>query len=170
MFDSLINRAQHSVESAVLRYVARIAVAIPFLIAFGFGIAAASAKLTEMYGQITAHAIIAGVFAAVGVIAAAAIAMFSPSSSVTENYNNEAQAAALKNEGAPQPSLLDSDLLVATLGVVGPKMIPAIPALMRMLVKNWSLVTSLIIVSYLLFSDKSTSALEQGKTTAQAGE
>ena len=152
MFDSIINRAQHSVESAVLRYVMRFAVAVPFIIAFGFGTAAASAKLTQLYGQTNAYAMISAIFAGIGLIAAGVISVMKPSASVTENYNSEPEAVA---SGVQTPSsMIDSDLLLATLGVVGPKMIPAIPLLMRFVVRNWSLVLSAVIVTYLLFAER----------------
>lgn len=153
MFDSIINRAQHSVESAVLRYVMRVAVAVPFIIAFGFGIAAASTKLVQLYGPSSAYAMIAGTFAGLGLILVGVMAVVKPSASVADDYASAPEAVAATGAGAV-PSAIDSDLLVAALGIVGPKMIPAIPLLLRFVVRNWSLVLSAVLVTYLLFSDR----------------
>lgn len=153
MFDSIINRAQHSVESAVLRYVMRVAVAVPFIIAFGFGIAAASTKLVQLYGPSSAYAMIAGTFAGLGLILVGVMAVVKPSASVADDYASAPETVAATGAGAV-PSAIDSDLLVAALGIVGPKMIPAIPLLLRFVVRNWSLVLSAVLVTYLLFSDR----------------
>ncbi len=168
MFDSIINRAQHSVESAMLRYVMRLAVAVPFVVAFFFAVAAASGKLTEIYGYVMGHAILAAAFAVVGLVAAVVISVMQPSASITANYNAEAQTATSDAANTPASSFLDSDLLVATLGIVGPKMIPAIPALMRFVVKNWSLVLSVVMVTYLLYSESSRTSQQVRQSDVSA--
>lgn len=75
MFEGLVTRAQRSVETLVSKYVTRFAVAVPFIAALGFGTAAASGKLTELYGNTAAHAMMAASFAGFGLLAAIAIAM-----------------------------------------------------------------------------------------------
>lgn len=151
MFESIINRAQHSVESTLTKYILKALVAVPFIIAFGFGTAAASAKLVQLYGDVTGHAILAAGFVAIGLVAAGAISAMSDNAIVAA----EPLAAVDANErsGISPASLFDADFLVATLGVVGPKAIPAIPVFLRFVVRNWALVLSAILVTYLLFAD-----------------
>ena len=98
MFESIINRAQHSVESVVTKYALRAAVTVPFLIAFGFGTAAATVKLVQMYGHTQAYSIIAAAFAVIGLIAAASIAATSPRSATAAAV--ETQEAVGSESGA----------------------------------------------------------------------
>ena len=157
MFESIINRAQHSVESVVTKYALRAAVTVPFLIAFGFGTAAATVKLVQMYGHTQAYSIIAAAFAVIGLIAAASIAATSPRSATAAAVETQ---EAVGSESGAEKSVFDSDLLVTTLGIVGPKAIPAIPLLLRFAVRNWALVVALIGVAYLLMSEKQSPTTE----------
>jgi len=70
MFRGLINDAKSAASSLVLKYVARASVAIPFVIALGFALAALTAWLVTQYGYVTGYLLMAGGLAAVGVIAA----------------------------------------------------------------------------------------------------
>lgn len=155
MFQSIINRATHSVESAVTSIALRAAVAIPFLVALGFGTAAAGVQLVQTYGHVQAYAIMAAAFAVVGIVGMVATRPI--------NVTKPADAHAPLEEGNSAPnidssSMITPDFLISALGVVGPKAIPAIPALLRFIVKNWALVLSVAIVAALLMS-------EQSKTT-----
>jgi hypothetical protein len=50
VFAGLMNQAKDAVSGLVLKYVARASVAIPFVIALGFTIAAVSVMLVERFG------------------------------------------------------------------------------------------------------------------------
>jgi hypothetical protein len=65
MFTGLLNSAKSAVSGLLLKYVARASVAIPFVIAAGFALAAATAMLIERFGHITAYWIVAGGLAVV---------------------------------------------------------------------------------------------------------
>ena len=70
MFRGLINDAKSAVGNLVLKYVARASVAVPFVIAVGFAVAAIAAMLVERFGPVTGCWIMAGGMAAIGIIAA----------------------------------------------------------------------------------------------------
>ena len=70
MFRGLINDAKSAASSLVLKYVARASVAIPFVIALGFALAALTVWLVNQYGYVTGYLLMAGGLAAIGVIAA----------------------------------------------------------------------------------------------------
>ena len=53
MFRGLINDAKSAVGNLVLKYVARASVAVPFVIAVGFAVAAIAAMLVERFGAVT---------------------------------------------------------------------------------------------------------------------
>jgi len=75
LFAGLMNQAKDAVSGLVLKYVARASVAIPFVIALGFGIAAVSVMLVQRFGHVTAYWIMAGGLGAIGVIAAIAVSI-----------------------------------------------------------------------------------------------
>ena len=86
MLAGLLNSAKSAVSGLLLKYVARASVAIPFVIAAGFALAAGTAMLVERFGQITAYWLVAGGLAVVGVIAAAVV-------SAKEEIEEEAEQA-----------------------------------------------------------------------------
>jgi hypothetical protein len=68
-----MNQAKAAVSGLVLKYLARASVAIPFVIAIAFAMAAVSVMLVQHFGHATAYWIMAGGLAAIGVIAAIAV-------------------------------------------------------------------------------------------------
>ena len=73
MFAGLVNQAKAAVSSLVLNYLARVSVAIPFVVALGFALAAMTLMLVERFGHVAAYWIMAGGLAAIGLIAACAV-------------------------------------------------------------------------------------------------
>jgi uncharacterized membrane protein len=69
VFQGLINSAKSSVSSLILKYVARASVAIPFVLAFGFVVAAIAAMLIDRFGHVAGYWFMAGGLAAIGVVA-----------------------------------------------------------------------------------------------------
>ncbi len=86
MFTGLLHSAKSAVSGLLLKYVARASVAIPFVIAAGFALAACTMMLVERFGHITAYWMVAGGLAVVGVIAAAVV-------SAKEEIEEEARAS-----------------------------------------------------------------------------
>jgi hypothetical protein len=70
MLGSLFRRAQATVDNAIDDVVNRALVAIPFLIAAGFGTAALSMGLNREFGAETGSLILAGAFVVIGGLAA----------------------------------------------------------------------------------------------------
>ena len=151
----------------IAKYILRIAVAVPFIIALGFGIAALTVKLIAMYGDATAYAILAGAFGAIGLVAAAANAAAGSRPGVVNDAPAQPEESPVATEAAEQ-SPLNPDLLMTALGVVGPRAIPAIPVMLRFVVKNWALVISIAILSYLMLSERS-GAQRAAEAEAEAG-
>jgi len=75
LFAGLINDAKAAVSHLVLRYVARASVAIPFVLALGFAVAAIAVMLVEHFGHVTGYWIMAGGLAAIGIGAAIAVSV-----------------------------------------------------------------------------------------------
>jgi uncharacterized membrane protein YebE (DUF533 family) len=91
VFRTLINDAKSAAVSVVARYAVRASVAVPFLVAAGFGTAALTLMLVDRFGSLTAYAIMAGGFAAIGLVAALAV-------TVKEQEEEVADAAAEQND------------------------------------------------------------------------
>ena len=75
MFAGLINQAKSAVSGLVLKYVARASVAVPFVIAAGFALAAITVMLVERFGHVTAYWLVAGGLAAIGIVAAIVVSV-----------------------------------------------------------------------------------------------
>ena len=162
MFEAIVNRAQRSVETVVSKYVARAAVAVPFVIALGFGTASAAVKLTEDYGNMTAYGILGSSFAAVGLVASAAIALSNRSPPAAVVVSSESPQALHQAEPGTNNTFPDTEFLLAAIGAIGPA---AIPGLLRLMIKNLPLLIGLIIIGYLMLA--STKTNEPEPTSAQ---
>jgi hypothetical protein len=75
MFRGLLDNAKSAVTGLVLKYVARGSVAIPFVIAFGFALAAITAMLVERFGTVLAYWAIAAGLTVIGIVAVLAVSM-----------------------------------------------------------------------------------------------
>jgi hypothetical protein len=151
MFEGLVTRAQRSVDTLVSKYVTRLIVAVPFLVAFGFGTAAASVKLTAEYGSTVAHAIMAATFAGLGLVAAITIALSGSRAAPASpeqagSTQQEAATGVEQKEGGLTP-----ELLLTVLGAVGPA---AISPLFRLVVRNLPVVLLALLLGYVLFSER----------------
>jgi uncharacterized protein YpmB len=160
MFDRLFRRAERKIDSVVAKYVRRVLVAVPLLIAALFATVAISAKLVEMYGPIYGHAIMAGAFEALsGVIAL--FALTGPATPV-----EQAEAAATADEAAKLKEEDDAPLvspeLLSVLTAAAPV---ALPGVARAAARNLPILVILAILGYLFARYKSRDA-----TTDEAAE
>ena len=105
MFRGLINDAKSAASSLVLKYVARASVAVPFVIAFGFVLAALAAWLVNRYGYVTGYLLMAGGLALIGVIAAVAVSAKEHEEEVADKVAQEADTSNVATEVAAQAPL-----------------------------------------------------------------
>src|SRR5262249_52795158 len=70
VFAGLINHAKAAASHVVFMYLARASVAIPFVIALGFALAAITAMLVDRFGHVATYWMVAGGLAGIGIIAA----------------------------------------------------------------------------------------------------
>ena len=159
MLQAIVDRAQRSIDTLVSKYVTRAAVAVPFVVAFGFGTAAAMVKLTEEFGSMTAYTILAAAFGAVGLAAATVIALSGPNPIASVDPVEEAAAASGDNG---KKSAIDPEMILAAVGAVGPA---ALPAIIRLLAKNLPLVFGVVIIAYILFSDTKRNESDTSSST-----
>jgi hypothetical protein len=165
MFGMLFRRAQATVDRAIDGLVSRAIVAIPFLIAAGFGTAALTIRLNREFGPETGSLILAGAFAALGLIVALVVRARSESPAEAQGAAEtapaaEPEAAAEAGDGAGLAGA-DRELIMAALTSAVPM---AIPAVVRTIGRNLPLVAAMAAAVLIIArDDQPTTALEPGE-------
>jgi hypothetical protein len=90
VFAGLIDQAKAAVTRLLLQYVARASVAVPFVVALGFGLAAITLMLVQHFGHTAAYWMMAGGLIAIGVIAAIAVRVKEHEEAVAEEQAEHA--------------------------------------------------------------------------------
>jgi hypothetical protein len=156
VFAGLINQAKSAASNLVLKYVARASVAVPFVIAAGFALAALTVMLVERFGHVMAYWLVAGGLALIGVIASIVV-------SVKEHEEEVAEQQALKTDTqgvvtdataqalAQTPIALLGALMTMPGGAAG-----ALSAA-RLLARNLPLVLLLVMIGALFWPTKGES-------------
>lgn len=145
MFQGLVQKAEGAVSSAVGAVVWRAAVAVPLIVAAGFGIAALTVTLSQAYGPPLAYTIMAGLFVAVAGITAVIMSRKTPEA---EPEAEEPATYITDNVAELATPLLDRDTIVPLLATAGPM---ALPALLRMAARNLPLLVVAVIVALFYF-------------------
>lgn len=113
MFRALINDAKAAATSVVAKYLARASVAVPFLIAAGFAIAAITHMLIQRFGAVLGCWLLAAGFTLIGVVATLLVKVKEHEEEVAEQQAEAADTADVANEAAAQA------LMQAPLALVG---------------------------------------------------
>jgi heme exporter protein D len=144
MFRGLINDAKSAVGSLVLKYVARASVAVPFVIAVGFAVAAIASMLVERFGPVTGCWILAAGMAAIGIIAAIVVSVREHKEEVAEERKEKADTQEMISDATAQ-ALIQTP--VALLGALFATPGGAATGLSvaRALGRNWPLVLLLVL-------------------------
>jgi hypothetical protein len=150
LFAGLIQNAREAVGQLVLRYVARASVAVPFVIALGFAIAAIAVMLVERFGHVTAYWIMAGGLAILGVLAAIVVSLKEHEEQVAEDKAQHADTPELVSDAAAQAIV---QAPVALLGALFTTPGGATSAFQvaRLLGRNLPLVALLVIIGALFW-------------------
>jgi hypothetical protein len=162
MFEGVIKRAERSIDALVAKYVSRAIVAVPLIVAGGFGTAALTVKLVEVYGQVTAYGIAAAGFAVLA-IAAAAIGLGSTPTVEPAVAPVAEKPSEAVEEGVPMESLLTPELM----GVLSTAAPLALPPVMRATMRNLPLLLVMAVIAY-VFSRKGTEGEAPGQEAASA--
>ena len=150
MFAGLINQAKSAASHAVLKYVARASVAVPFVIAAGFAIAAITVMLVERFGHVMAYWMLAGGLTAIGAIASMVV-------SAKEHKEEAAEQIAGKTDTQEVVSDATADAIaqapLALLGALATMPGGATAALgaARVVGRNWSLLLLLVMIGALVW-------------------
>ena len=105
MFAGLINQAKSAASHLVLKYLARASVAVPFIIALGFALAAVTVMLVQRFGHVMAYWLMAGGLAFIGGIASMVV-------SIKEHEEEVAEQQAAKTDTEEVVSEATAEALV----------------------------------------------------------
>lgn len=168
MFRGLMKDAKSAVGSVIEHYAMRAAVVSVLILAMGFATAAIAIWLAELYGIIYACWILAGVFALLGLLAAAALNFQNERSALDEKAAVAGDTAEVSAEAATQAAI---QLPMALLGSV--LTTPLGPAttlgLLKLVVRNLPLILLLGVMALLLSSraTPSDAAAEAGRGSTE---
>jgi hypothetical protein len=143
MFQAIGHSIQKAADAMIARYMSRLIVVVPFLIALAFLLAAAVIQLSMLYGSVVAYGSMAIFFFVVGICASAAI---SGPEAVTEADPIGTEQAGQQTE----KPLLTADAVMAAIASVAPSIGPTV---VRAGVRNWALVLLVALVTVLLYRD-----------------
>jgi hypothetical protein len=154
---ALINDAKTAAGAVVGKYAIRASVAVPFLIGAGFGTAAITLLLSERLGALTAYAMMAGGFAAIGVIASLVVTVKEQEEEVADTQAEETDTAEVTTDAAAQAAVQLPIALIGTL--LTTPMGPGVAAGgAKMLARNLPLVLLLGLIALLFWPSKEISA------------
>ena len=155
MFARLINDAKSALSSLLFKYLARASVAVPFLIASGFALAAITLSLIERFGQVTAYWLIAGGMALIGIVFAIVVSVKEHEEEAAEH---QAEQANTKDAIDETTALAIGQMPIALLSalVATPEGVATVLRIARLLRQNFSLVLLLAMIGALLWPTKDT--------------
>jgi hypothetical protein len=160
MLGSLFRRAQATVDNAIDHVVNRALVAIPFIIAAGFGTAALAMRLNREFGAETGSLILAGGFVIVGAIVALIVhsRTAKPVEPTAEAAETTERAAAEETDAGL--ANVDRELLMAALTTAAPI---ALPGILRALMRNLPIVAAVAAAAFIMSRDTQPDVLEPGE-------
>jgi len=157
LFEGLINQAKGAVSHLVLRYVARASVAIPFIIALGFALAAISVMLVQRFGHVTAYWIMAIGLVVIGVIAAIAVSVREHEEKVAEQRAQQSDTRRVVGAATSQAMLQAPLALLGALFTTPGGTASALKAA-QVLGRNFPLVLLLVMIGALFWPNSQPDA------------
>jgi hypothetical protein len=147
---TLINDAKAAAAAVIGKYAVRASVAVPFVVAAGFGTAALTLILVEKFGSVTAYTLMAGGFAAIGLITAAAVSVKEQAEARDDAVADQNDTAAVTSDAAAQAAVQVPLALLGTL-LTTPMGPGAAVGGLKMLGRNLPLVLLLGLVALLFW-------------------
>lgn len=167
MFGFIVKKAQATVDNALGQVATGVMVAIPLLVAGGFGTAALLRHLDRVYGTDAAYLILACGFGVVSLVAL--LTMNARSRSVAAPA--EASAAVVDDESPAEQlgavSNTDRELLLSALATAGPY---ALPGILRLVVRNLPLILAILAAAFVLMQPDPEAATDAEQPGLQPAE
>jgi hypothetical protein len=161
LFAGLINQAKEAAGHLVLKYVARASVAIPFVIALGFALAAISVMLVERFGHVTSYWIMAGGLATIGVIAAIAVSVKEHEEEIAEQRAEQADTHEVVSDATAQAAVQAPLALLGAL-LTAPGGATTALKVTGLLARNLPLVLLLVMIGALFWPNQTDAEEAEG--------
>jgi hypothetical protein len=165
MFQGLINNAKSAVAGLVLKYLARASVAVPFLIALGFALAAITVMLVDRFGHVTAYWAVAGGLALVGAMAAVIVSAKEREEEVAEQAAERTDTEEVVGDAAAQAIVQTPIALLGALFTTSPA--TAFGGV-RLLARNLPLVLLLVMIGSLFWPKQPEEDSQETETGLRA--
>jgi hypothetical protein len=159
VFAGLINQAKSAASHVVLKYVARASVAVPFVIAAGFALAALTVMLVERFGHVMAYWLVAGGLALIGGIASIVVSAKEHEEEAVEQQAAKADTEEVVSDATAQALAQTPTALLGALMTMPGGATDALSA-MRMLARNLPLVLLLVGIAALFWPTNQDEAAE----------
>jgi hypothetical protein len=166
VFAGLLNQAKSAVSGLVLKYVARASVAVPFVIAAGFALAAITVMLVERFGHVMAYWLVAGGLAAIGGIAAIAVSVKEHEEEKAEERAEEADTEEVVSDATAQ-ALVQAPIALLGALMTTPGGATSALSVARLLGRNFPLVLLLVMIGALFWPTQERVSPEEEADTAQ---
>jgi hypothetical protein len=160
VFASLFQKAEATVDHALVDLSNRILIAIPFIVALGFAAASLSIFAYRTYGLEIGNLLVAAAFVVLGGVIAIVVR-------VRKKANEPVQepAAGLNEEQVGSPkSIFDNEQLMGIASTAAPILLPA---LLRTATKNWPLVLAVAAGLYVFSLSEDTATESQPQPPPQ---
>jgi hypothetical protein len=159
VFADLINQAKLAASHLVLKYLARASVAVPFVIAAGFALAAITVMLVERFGHVMAYWLVAGGLALIGVIATIVVSVKEHEEEAAEQQAAKTDTEEVVSDAAAQALVQTPVALLGALMTMPGGAAGALGAA-RLLGRNWSIVLLLVVIGALFWPTEDAPAEE----------
>jgi hypothetical protein len=154
---ALINDAKTAAGAVIGKYAIRASVAVPFLVAAGFATAAITLLLIERFGALAAYAMMAGGFAAIGVIASLVVTVKEQEEEVADTQAEQTDTADVATDAGAQAAVQLPLALIGTL-LTTPLGPGAAAGGAKMVLRNLPLVLFLAAIALLFWPSQPASA------------
>jgi hypothetical protein len=161
VFASLFQKAEATVDHALVDLSNRILIAIPFIVAMGFAAASLSIFTYRTYGPEIGNLIVAAAFVVLGSVIAIVVRARKKADASVE----EPATAAHEEQIASPKSIFDNEQLLGIASTAAPILLPA---LLRTATKNWPLVLAVAAGLYVFSLSDDTATETQPQSPPQA--
>ncbi|MFZ0849308.1 MAG: hypothetical protein WAO08_08905 [Hyphomicrobiaceae bacterium] len=153
MFAGLINQAKSAASHLILKYVARASVAVPFIIAVGFALAAITAMLVDRFGHAMAYWLVTAGLALIGVIASIVVSVKEHEEEVAEQQATKTETEGVVSDATAQALVQTPIALLGALMTMPGGSAGALSAV-RLLARNLPLGLLLVMIGMLFWPTK----------------
>ena len=167
MFADLINQVKTAIGGVLLKYLTRASVAVPFVIAFGFALAATTVMLVERFGHVAAYWFMAAGLAAIGLIAAVVVSVKEHEEELGEQEAEVADAQQIVG-GATAQAMAQAPLAMLGALFSAPGGATSLLKVARIAGRNWPLVLLLGMIVLLFWPAEGEAATADGAEQARA--